>query len=36
VGVLEHVFPADASHVLEHFQAELYSSHFDARRLLLD
>ena len=36
VGVLEHVFPADAPHVLEQFQAELHSSQFDARRLHLD
>ena len=36
VGVLEHVFSADAPRVLEQFQAELHSSQFDARRLQLD
>jgi hypothetical protein len=35
VGVLEHVFESDAEHVVERFQAELHSSHFDARRLAL-
>ena len=35
VGVLEHVFEADAVHVVERFQAELHSSYFDARRLQL-
>ncbi len=33
VGVLEHVFAPDADHVVEQFSAELYSAHFDARRL---
>jgi hypothetical protein len=33
VGIVEHVFEADAEHVVEHFTAELYSSHFDSRRL---
>jgi hypothetical protein len=36
VGVVEHVFPADADHVIEHFESELYSSQFDARRLHLE
>jgi hypothetical protein len=36
IGVVEHVFTADATRVLEEFQAELYSSHFDNRRLHLD
>jgi hypothetical protein len=33
VGVLEYVFSPDAGHVVEQFREELYSSHFDARRL---
>ncbi|HZT45859.1 MAG TPA: hypothetical protein VFA24_06730 [Gaiellaceae bacterium] len=33
VGVVEHVFAADAQATLEEFRAELYSSSFDARRL---
>jgi hypothetical protein len=33
VGVLEHVFTADAQHVVDEFGAELYSARFDARRL---
>jgi hypothetical protein len=36
IGVVEHVFTADATHVLEEFRAELYSSRFDNRRLHLD
>jgi hypothetical protein len=36
VGVVEHLFPVDAEHVVERFRDELYSSHFDARRLHLD
>ena len=36
VGVVEHVFPADAPTALEEFRAELYSAGFDARRLQLD
>jgi hypothetical protein len=33
VGIVEHVFDADAGHVVEHFTAELHSSRFDSRRL---
>ena len=33
VGVVAHVFAADAALTLEAFQAELYSTSFDARRL---
>src|SRR5579862_5451886 len=33
VGVVEHVFAADAEATLDAFRAELYSSSFDARRL---
>lgn len=33
VGVLEHVFSADAPQVVQEFSAELYSARFDARRL---
>jgi hypothetical protein len=36
VGVVEHVFAADAPHMLERFADELYSAHFDARRLALE
>jgi hypothetical protein len=36
VGVVEHVFGADASMTIEQFRAELYSASFDARRILLD
>jgi hypothetical protein len=35
VGVVEHVFPADAGQTIEEFRAELYSARFDARRLSL-
>ncbi len=35
VGVVEHVFPADAERALDEFRAELWSSRFDARRLAL-
>jgi hypothetical protein len=35
IGVVEHVFAADAAHAAEEFAAELYSSQFDARRLTL-
>jgi hypothetical protein len=35
VGVVAHVFPADAALTLEAFRAELYSASFDARRLHL-
>jgi hypothetical protein len=33
VGVVEHVFEADAAATLDEFRAELYSGSFDARRL---
>lgn len=36
VGVVEHVFTDDAAAAIAEFQAELYSTRFDARRLLLD
>ena len=36
IGVVEHVFAADAAHVAEEFAAELYSAQFDARRLTLE
>jgi len=36
IGVVEHVFPADAAHAAEEFAAELYSAQFDARRLMLE
>jgi hypothetical protein len=36
VGVLAHVFPADAARMLEEFRAELDSASFDARRLQLE
>ena len=36
IGVVEHVFPADAAHAPEEFAAELYSAQFDARRLMLE
>ena len=35
IGVVEHVFPADAERVLQEFGAELYSAAFDNRRLSL-
>jgi hypothetical protein len=35
VGVVEHVFPADADAAVEEFRAELWSAGFDARRLEL-
>ncbi|HEX9416089.1 MAG TPA: hypothetical protein VF895_05220 [Gaiellaceae bacterium] len=35
IGVVEHVFEADAERALEQFRVELYSSHFDTRRLAL-
>ena len=35
IGVIEHVFEADAERALEEFRVELYSSHFDTRRLSL-
>src|SRR5215211_4696253 len=33
VGVVEHVFALDLERAVEEFAAELYSSHFDSRRL---
>jgi hypothetical protein len=36
VGVVEHVFAADAPRMLERFADELYSANFDARRLALE
>ncbi len=33
VGVVEHVFAADALRTIDEFRAELYSTAFDARRL---
>jgi hypothetical protein len=36
VGVVPHVFADDAGRLVEEFQAELYSSGFDARRLSLE
>jgi hypothetical protein len=36
VGVVPHVFADDAARLVEEFQAELYSSGFDARRLSLE
>ena len=35
VGVVEHVFPADAERALEEFTSELYSATFDSRRFSL-
>lgn len=35
VGVVEHLFAADAEAALDEFHAELYSTSFDARRLSL-
>ena len=35
IGVVEHVFAADAERAVEEFAVELYSAHFDARRLNL-
>ncbi len=35
VGVVEHLFAADADEVLREFHEELYSASFDARRLAL-
>jgi hypothetical protein len=36
VGVVPHVFADDAARLVEEFQAELYSSGFDARRISLE
>jgi hypothetical protein len=35
IGVVEHVFAADAERTVEEFAEELHSAHFDARRLHL-
>jgi len=35
VGVIEHVFEADAARAVDDFRAELYSCQFDTRRLSL-
>jgi hypothetical protein len=35
IGVVEHVFSADAEQTIAEFEAELYSARFDARRLRL-
>jgi hypothetical protein len=35
IGVVEHVFPADAERAVEEFASELYSTRFDVRRLSL-
>jgi hypothetical protein len=35
VGVVEHVFAEDALRTLDEFRAELWSAHFDERRLTL-
>jgi hypothetical protein len=36
IGVVEHVFAADAGDLLEEFAAELYSARFDSRRPALE
>ena len=36
IGVVEHIFSADATRALEEFAAELYSARFDGRRLALE
>ena len=36
IGVVEHVFEADAEASVEEFRAELWSGSFDARRLALE
>jgi len=36
IGVVEHMFAEDALATLDEFQAELWSSSFDARRLALE
>jgi hypothetical protein len=35
IGIVEHVFAADAEGIVAEFTAELWSSRFDARRLVL-
>jgi hypothetical protein len=36
IGVVQHVFGADAGQTIAEFEAELYSARFDARRLSLE
>ena len=36
VGVVEHIFAADAERAVQEFAEELYSARFDARRLTLE
>jgi hypothetical protein len=36
IGVVDHIFAEDALESVEEFRAELHSSRFDERRLLLD
>jgi hypothetical protein len=36
IGIVEHVLPADAEHIVEEFAAELDSAQFEARRLELE
>jgi hypothetical protein len=36
IGVVEHVFAADAARAIEEFADELYSAQFDSRRLTLE
>jgi hypothetical protein len=36
IGVVEHVFAADAARAVDEFAEELYSARFDARRLALE
>jgi hypothetical protein len=33
IGVVEHLFAEDVERTLEEFRAELYSAHFDSRRI---
>ena len=35
IGIVEHVFQLDAERAVEEFASELYSAHFDSRRLSL-
>src|SRR3954471_14379041 len=35
IGIVEHLFAADAERAVEEFAEELYSAHFDTRRLSL-
>jgi hypothetical protein len=36
IGVVQHVFTADTEHTMAEFEAELYSTRFDARRFTLE